>query len=118
MVGLGATDAALWGLCQGSGSKPYQTAIDLTEPAFKCSCPSRKFPCKHALGLMLLFAQDAGRLSEPAPPEWAQTLARQPRPAGREGERGRRHPGIRRRPPRPPRGRRAKREQRVSDGHR
>jgi hypothetical protein len=71
--GLGVTDAALWGLCQGSGSKPYQTTIDLSEPAFKCSCPSRKFPCKHALGLMLLFAQDAGRLGESTPPEWAQS---------------------------------------------
>ena len=68
--GLGATDRALWGLCQGSGSKPYQTAVDLTEPAFKCSCPSRKFPCKHALGLMLLYAHDPGRLSDPHPPDW------------------------------------------------
>ena len=48
--------AVLWGSCQGSGSKPYQVRIDLAEPAFKCSCPSRKFPCKHALGLLLQFA--------------------------------------------------------------
>ena len=25
-------------------------------PAYKCSCPSRKFPCKHALALLLLWA--------------------------------------------------------------
>ena len=47
---------ALWGDCQGSGSKPYKTIIDLQNLAFKCSCPSRKFPCKHGLGLFLLFA--------------------------------------------------------------
>ncbi len=52
----GCDERALWGLCKGSGSTPYQTQVDLSEPAFKCSCPSRKFPCKHALALMLLRA--------------------------------------------------------------
>lgn len=46
----------LWGLCAGSGARPYQTCVDLTAPAYTCSCPSRKFPCKHALGLMLRWA--------------------------------------------------------------
>lgn len=40
---------AVWGHCQGSGKNPYQTVIDLNDIAFKCSCPSRKFPCKHGL---------------------------------------------------------------------
>ncbi|RGE45386.1 SWIM zinc finger family protein [Comamonas testosteroni] len=65
----GCNDAAAWGECQGSGSKPYQTQVDLSGPAFKCSCPSRKFPCKHGLALMLLRA--AGQVTEGAePPEW------------------------------------------------
>ena len=49
----GWCDSALWGLCKGSGAKPYQTIVDLSGPAYKCSCPSRKFPCKHALSLLL-----------------------------------------------------------------
>ncbi|WP_067503284.1 SWIM zinc finger family protein [Actinoplanes sp. TFC3] len=49
----------LWGLCKGSGKNPYQVCIDLTGPAYKCSCPSRKFPCKHALGLLLVWAEGA-----------------------------------------------------------
>ncbi len=53
----GATAAVLWGYCSGSGTKPYQTIVDLAGPAYKCSCPSRKFPCKHALGLLLLWSQ-------------------------------------------------------------
>ena len=66
---LGGNEQALWGHCQGSGSKPYQTQIDLSGPAFKCSCPSRKFPCKHGLALMLLRA--AGQVAEGGePPEW------------------------------------------------
>ncbi|GAA1149201.1 SWIM zinc finger family protein [Kribbella jejuensis] len=64
----GATDRALWGLCQGSGKQPYQTAVELAGPAYKCSCPSRKFPCKHALGLMVLWARDGVPAGEE--PEW------------------------------------------------
>lgn len=54
--GGGQHDTALWGLCQGSGSRPYQTVIDTSGPAYKCSCPSRKFPCKHALSLLLSWS--------------------------------------------------------------
>jgi len=55
---VGANELAVWGECQGSGSKPYQTQVDLKGPAFKCSCPSRKFPCKHGLALLLMRASD------------------------------------------------------------
>jgi hypothetical protein len=55
-VSLGCSNAALWGACQGSGANPYEVAVDLGEPAFRCSCPSHKFPCKHGLGLLLIFA--------------------------------------------------------------
>lgn len=58
---LGPSQIALWGECQGSGKNPYRTQIDLNGPAFKCSCPSRKFPCKHGLGLYLLRAADSAR---------------------------------------------------------
>lgn len=67
---LGATEAAVWGECQGSGSRPYQTQVDRAGPAFRCSCPSRKFPCKHGLALLLLQAQDAARFSAGPPPAW------------------------------------------------
>lgn len=60
----------LWGECQGSGAKPYQVQIDLAEPAYKCSCPSRKFPCKHSLGLMLVFA--AGQVPAGRKPVWVE----------------------------------------------
>lgn len=69
---LGANDLLVWGLCQGSGKDPYQTCIDLSEPAFKCSCPSRKFPCKHSLGLFLALAQSPASFGEKSEPAWAQ----------------------------------------------
>ncbi|HKQ75739.1 MAG TPA: SWIM zinc finger family protein [Blastocatellia bacterium] len=67
---LGADEQTAWGLCQGSGKDPYQTQIDLTEPAFRCSCPSRKFPCKHGLGLFLLLATQPVAFNEKQPPDW------------------------------------------------
>lgn len=68
----GSGKGSVWGLCKGSGSKPYQTVVDLTGPAYRCGCPSRKFPCKHALGLLLLWAGDDGSVPVRAePPDWA-----------------------------------------------
>ncbi|WP_411085050.1 SWIM zinc finger family protein [Streptomyces sp. 061-3] len=62
---------AVWGLCTGSGSKPYRTVVDTAGPAYTCSCPSRKFPCKHALGLLLLWASDEAVLGPAEVPDWA-----------------------------------------------
>jgi hypothetical protein len=65
--GTGSAGELVWGLCAGSGAKPYQVAVDLSAPSgpgYKCSCPSRKFPCKHALGLLLNWA--AGGVAEQA----------------------------------------------------
>ena len=47
----------VWGLCRGSATHPYQVCADLSGPAYLCSCPSRKVPCKHGLGLLLMWAQ-------------------------------------------------------------
>ncbi|MEV8555358.1 SWIM zinc finger family protein [Streptomyces sp. NPDC051917] len=72
----GSGEGTVWGLCKGSGSRPYQTAVDLADPAgpaYKCSCPSRKFPCKHALGLLLLWAGGDGSVpASTEAPDWAE----------------------------------------------
>jgi len=67
---LGCTEQAAWGECQGSGKDPYQTQVELSEPAFRCSCPSRKFPCKHGLGLMLIYAAQPAAFKDNSPPDW------------------------------------------------
>lgn len=61
---LGCTDSLVFGRCQGSGKTPYQVSVDLAEPAFKCSCPSRKFPCKHGLALLLLWVEHGDAVGE------------------------------------------------------
>ncbi len=67
---LGRSARAMWGELQGSGKDPYRTRVDLAGPAYKCSCPSRKFPCKHGLGLMLISAQSPASVTEGAEPAW------------------------------------------------
>lgn len=69
-LSLGADADAVWGECQGSGSKPYQAQVDLAALVSRCSCPSRKFPCKHGLALLLLYAQQNPRFSASARPAW------------------------------------------------
>jgi hypothetical protein len=69
-LSLGRSEGAAWGECQGSGKLPYQTVVDLGGPAFKCSCPSRKFPCKHGLGLLLLLESQPAAFADAAAPTW------------------------------------------------
>jgi hypothetical protein len=54
---LGSDEAGVWGLYRGTSAEPYEVMVDRTGPAWRCSCPSRKVPCKHALGLLLLWAE-------------------------------------------------------------
>jgi len=106
-AGLGASDAAVWGACRGSGKNPYLACVELSEPAFRCSCPSRKFPCKHALGLLLLWAEVG--LPPGAEPEWVRGwLAERARRAERMA--GRRSAGA---PPRDPEAAARRAEQRA-----
>ncbi|MEV6394113.1 SWIM zinc finger family protein [Streptomyces sp. NPDC051907] len=81
-----SSSGAVWGLCKGSGSRPYQTIVDTAGPAYKCSCPSRKFPCKHALGLLLLWAADEEAVRDSTAPDWAEEWleGRGKRTAGQE----------------------------------
>src|SRR5271157_3995922 len=66
-----AEPGALWGECRGSAAMPYRIVVDLAGPAYRCSCPSRKFPCKHALALLLLWADGSVEEDAGQPPSWA-----------------------------------------------
>lgn len=57
-----ADDTFYLGECTGSGKSNYITSADFLDPAqpvFRCSCPSRQFPCKHSLAL--LYEMMAGK---------------------------------------------------------
>lgn len=91
---LGSDGGATWGLLKGSGSKPYQVMLDLGSLqagpfAFRCTCPSRKQPCKHVLALLLVAAEQPDALprhAEPAPyvAEWLAKRAEKAVQAPRE----------------------------------
>ena len=66
-----AEPGAVWGECRGSAAAPYRTVVDLSGPAYRCSCPSRKFPCKHVLALLLLWVEGSVKDHADRPPDWA-----------------------------------------------
>lgn len=70
-VSSGKSERSMWAEIKGSGKNPYKTQIDLQNLAYKCSCPSRQFPCKHALALLLLQCYTPDKIDEKAAePEW------------------------------------------------
>jgi hypothetical protein len=79
----GFGEGAVWGLCTGGGGTPYRTVVDTADasgPAYDCSCPSRKSPCKHALGLLLLWSGGEVDAAAGRAPDWAEQWL-----AGRRG---------------------------------
>lgn len=63
----------VFGDCRGSGGAPYSVSMDLAsgaeKPSVVCSCPSRQRPCKHILGLMLVYVQPGTAFSIAAAPK-------------------------------------------------
>lgn len=62
LVGLfrSADGTLLFGDCKGSGAENYRPSADFADPSkpvFRCTCPSRQFPCKHSLALLYAHAQ-------------------------------------------------------------
>jgi hypothetical protein len=75
---LGADRRTVWGRCRGSGREPYDTMVDHAEVAWRCTCPSRSQPCKHALAVLTMWVR--GQVPETAAPaavaRWAAGNAR------------------------------------------
>jgi hypothetical protein len=72
LVGLfrSADGTLLFGECKGSGAENYRPSADFADPAkpvFRCTCPSRQFPCKHSLALLYAHAQGAKFVEKEVP---------------------------------------------------
>ncbi len=66
-LSISAEKDLIFGHCQGSGKNPYACSCDFANsatPVFRCSCPSRQFPCKHCVGLMFAYVQKANAFHE------------------------------------------------------
>jgi hypothetical protein len=82
---LAATEDAgvLWGECQGSGSSPYRVVVSPDDTGYKCTCPSRKFPCKHVLAVLWLRLDKPDRFAtEASPPQWVADWSARRRSSG------------------------------------
>ena len=58
-----------WANCRSSGSKNYFTSLDFSnnDIIYRCNCPSRKFPCKHSIGLMFEILENKSFIVDKAP---------------------------------------------------
>ena len=65
-----AEGSLVWGEAQGSGGAPYRLCFVPGDRGYKCSCPSRKFPCKHVLALMWQWVERPADFAHGAPPPW------------------------------------------------
>lgn len=79
-----------WAECAGSGKNPYRVSIDFSisedAPTSRCSCPSRQFPCKHALGLMYEILTDKSFAVGEIPTDLAEKKAKQAARAAKKEE--------------------------------
>ncbi len=73
---IDADETILFGQCAGSGKSPYQASCDFAradQPTYRCSCPSRQFPCKHCVGLMFAYVlNNASFKTGAVPPDLAE----------------------------------------------
>jgi SWIM zinc finger len=82
--GLSSDSAGLaWGECQGSGAAPYRIVISEADAGYKCTCPSRKFPCKHSLALMWMRVEGKAPFDARPAPEWVQDWVKRRRPGAK-----------------------------------
>ncbi len=88
--GRNADSNVYWAECAGSGKNPYRTSIDFSisekSPTCRCSCPSRQFPCKHAVGLMYEIMADKPFAVGELPADLAEKKAKQEARAAKKEE--------------------------------
>jgi hypothetical protein len=65
---LAAAEGYVWGQVQGTAL--YRVGVALEAPAFTCTCPSPKNPCKHGLALLLVHARAPEAFAAAPVPGW------------------------------------------------
>ncbi len=86
---LGRDDRAAWGLYAGSAAEPYRVQADVAPRITHCTCPSRRYPCKHGDALLAMLEGAPERFPREEPPEWVADWL-----AGREAKASRRAQGV------------------------
>jgi len=66
---LRKSERSVWGSVAGSGPHPYLVFVDLVHPSIKCNCPSRQFPCKHGIAVIIRYVNDPVAFLKESEPE-------------------------------------------------
>jgi hypothetical protein len=76
----GASERVLWGRYHGSAAEPYEVAVDHVRVRARCTCPSRVHPCKHVIGVLIMWVRGhVADVTEPAAiGSWADRDERKP----------------------------------------
>ncbi|MEQ1669317.1 MAG: SWIM zinc finger family protein [Hyphomicrobium sp.] len=80
VLAANAGASILWGECQGSGATPYRVVVTPGDTGYKCTCPSRKFPCKHVLAVLWMCVDKPERFQSSTPPQWVEEWSARRRP--------------------------------------
>lgn len=68
---LAGNERALWG-AYGNPMDPFLVAAHFEPLSVYCTCPVRRKPCKHGIGLLLTFLLYNGAFHVQTPPDWVQ----------------------------------------------
>ncbi len=68
---LAGNGRAIWGE-YGNPHDPFLVAADFENLAVYCTCPVRRKPCKHGIGILLTFLRHNGEFSVQEAPDWVQ----------------------------------------------
>jgi len=82
-------DTFYLGECTGSGKSNYITSadfIDKAAPVFRCTCPSRQFPCKHSLALLFEIMANKPFAEQQVPEDILQKRAKKEARAAKASE--------------------------------
>ena len=73
----GIAHATIWHSLEGTygyAADPFKVSVDFEGPAFSCTCPVRRKPCKHGIALLLVFAKNNDAFQVVTdPPAWVTT---------------------------------------------
>lgn len=65
---LGEANGRIWGAFDNGKRPSFHVSILMEQMHFSCTCLSRKFPCQHIIGLLLLSTQT--QFDSSIPPQW------------------------------------------------
>ena len=71
---LGGDGQWVWGEFDYNGRRAIESAVEVVQGKFHCSCRARARPCAHNLALVLLLKNNADRFHVGQPPDWVRSV--------------------------------------------